>query len=965
MKKWVYLFSEGKADMRNLLGGKGANLAEMTNLGLPVPQGFTITTEACTQYYEDGREINDEIKGQIDEYIVKMEEITGKKFGDLENPLLVSVRSGARASMPGMMDTILNLGLNEDVVNVIAEKSGNPRWAWDCYRRFIQMYSDVVMEVGKKYFEDLIDKMKADRGVTQDVELTADDLKELANQFKAEYKEKIGTDFPTDPKEQLYGAIKAVFRSWDNPRANVYRRDNDIPYSWGTAVNVQSMAFGNMGDDCGTGVAFTRDPATGNKGLFGEFLTNAQGEDVVAGVRTPMKIAEMEEKFPEAFAQFKDVCEKLENHYRDMQDMEFTVEHGKLYMLQTRNGKRTAQAALKIACDLVDEGMRTEEEAVLMIDPRNLDTLLHPQFDVTALKNATPAGKGLGASPGAACGKVVFSADDAVAWAERGEKVVLVRLETSPEDITGMKAAQGILTVRGGMTSHAAVVARGMGKCCVSGCGDISMDEANKKFTLAGKEYTEGDAISIDGSTGNIYDGIIPTVDAQIAGEFGRVMAWADKYRRLSVRTNADTPQDAKKARELGAEGIGLCRTEHMFFEESRIATFREMICADTVEEREDALERILPYQQSDFVALYEALEGCPVTIRFLDPPLHEFVPIEEKDIAKLAYKQGKSVEKIKEYINSLHEFNPMMGHRGIRLAVTYPEIARMQTKAVIRAAIEVAGKHPDWKVEPEIMIPLVCDVKELKVVKKIVVDTADEEIANAGVDLKYQVGTMIEIPRAALTADEIATEADFFCFGTNDLTQMTFGFSRDDAGKFLEAYYDTKIFENDPFARLDQAGVGKLMDLSIKLGKPVNPNLHVGICGEHGGDPQSVEFCHKIGLDYVSCSPFRVPIARLAAAQAAIQNKDDKASIEDKVSEALKVAGEKANEAGKKASEACNKAKDVALDVASQAGVELNKLGKEALKVGKEVAKASVAGAKAGWKEAKKTYNDLKSDEK
>ena len=871
MKKWVYLFSEGKADMRNLLGGKGANLAEMTNLGLPVPQGFTITTEACTQYYEDGREINDEIKAQIDEYIVKMEEITGKKFGDLENPLLVSVRSGARASMPGMMDTILNLGLNEDVVNVIAEKSGNPRWAWDCYRRFIQMYSDVVMEVGKKYFEELIDKMKADRGVTQDVELTADDLKELANQFKAEYKEKIGTDFPSDPKEQLYGAIKAVFRSWDNPRANVYRRDNDIPYSWGTAVNVQSMAFGNMGDDCGTGVAFTRDPATGNKGLFGEFLTNAQGEDVVAGVRTPMKIAEMEEKFPEAFAQFKDVCEKLENHYRDMQDMEFTVEHGKLYMLQTRNGKRTAQAALKIACDLVDEGMRTEEEAVLMIDPRNLDTLLHPQFDATALKNATPAGKGLGASPGAACGKVVFSADDAVAWAERGEKVVLVRLETSPEDITGMKAAQGILTVRGGMTSHAAVVARGMGKCCVSGCGDISMDEANKKFTLAGKEYTEGDAISIDGSTGNIYDGIIPTVDAQIAGEFGRVMAWADKYRRLSVRTNADTPQDARKARELGAEGIGLCRTEHMFFEESRIATFREMICADTVEEREDALERILPYQQSDFVALYEALEGCPVTIRFLDPPLHEFVPIEEKDIAKLAYKQGKSVEKIKEYINSLHEFNPMMGHRGIRLAVTYPEIARMQTKAVIRAAIEVAGKHPDWKVEPEIMIPLVCDAKELKVVKKIVVDTADEEIANAGVDLKYQVGTMIEIPRAALTADEIAAEADFFCFGTNDLTQMTFGFSRDDAGKFLEAYYDTKIFENDPFARLDQTGVGKLMDLSIKLGKPVNPNLHIGICGEHGGDPQSVEFCHRIGLDYVSCSPFRVPIARLAAAQAAI----------------------------------------------------------------------------------------------
>jgi pyruvate,orthophosphate dikinase len=873
-KKWVYLFKEGSADMRNLLGGKGANLAEMTNIGLPVPQGFTITTEACTQYYEDGREINSEIKAQIDEYIVKMEEITGKKFGDKENPLLVSVRSGARASMPGMMDTILNLGLNEDVVAVIAEKSGNPRWAWDCYRRFIQMYSDVVMEVGKKYFEELIDEMKAKKGVKQDVELTADDLKELANQFKAEYKSKIGSDFPTDPKEQLYGAIKAVFRSWDNPRANVYRRDNDIPYSWGTAVNVQSMAFGNMGDDCGTGVAFTRDPATGNKGLFGEFLTNAQGEDVVAGVRTPMKIAEMEQKFPEAFAQFKDVCKTLENHYRDMQDMEFTVEHGKLYMLQTRNGKRTAQAALKIACDLVDEGMRTEEEAVAMIDPRNLDTLLHPQFDQAALKAATPSGKGLGASPGAACGRIVFSAEDAEAWAAKGEKVVLVRLETSPEDITGMKVAQGILTVRGGMTSHAAVVARGMGTCCVSGCGEIAMDEANKKFTLAGKEFKEGDWLSIDGTTGNIYDGKIATVDAKIAGEFGRVMAWADKYRRLKVRTNADTPADAKKARELGAEGIGLCRTEHMFFEESRIAAFREMICSDTVEEREAALEKILPYQQDDFEKLYEALEGCPVTIRFLDPPLHEFVPTEEADIKKLAYAQGKSVEKIKEYIDSLHEFNPMMGHRGCRLAVTYPEIAAMQTKAVIRAAIKVAKNHPDWNVKPEIMIPLVCDVKELKVVKKVVVETADAEIAAAGVKLEYEVGTMIEIPRAALTADEIASEADFFCFGTNDLTQMTFGFSRDDAGKFLEAYYDTKIFENDPFAKLDQTGVGKLMEMAIKLGKPVNPNLHIGICGEHGGDPQSVEFCNKIGLDYVSCSPFRVPIARLAAAQAAIANK-------------------------------------------------------------------------------------------
>ncbi len=872
--KWVYLFSEGNANMRELLGGKGANLAEMTNIGLPVPQGFTITTEACTQYYEDGREINDEIQGQINEYIVKMEEITGKKFGDKENPLLVSVRSGARASMPGMMDTILNLGLNEEVVNTIAEMSQNPRWAWDCYRRFIQMYSDVVMEVGKKYFEQLIDAMKEKKGVTQDVDLTAEDLKELAGQFKAEYKSKIGEDFPDDPKEQLMGAIKAVFRSWDNPRANVYRRDNDIPYSWGTAVNVQSMAFGNMGDDCGTGVAFTRDPATGAKGLFGEFLTNAQGEDVVAGVRTPMKIAEMEQKFPEAFKQFTEVCKTLEDHYRDMQDMEFTVEHGKLYMLQTRNGKRTAQAALQIACDLVDEGMRTEEEAVAMIDPRNLDTLLHPQFDAAALKAATPMGKGLGASPGAACGKVVFTADDAVAWAERGEKVVLVRLETSPEDITGMKAAQGILTVRGGMTSHAAVVARGMGTCCVSGCGDIAMDEENKKFTLAGQTFTEGSEISIDGTTGNIYAGIIPTVDASIAGTFGRVMAWADKYRTLKVRTNADTPADAKKARELGAEGIGLCRTEHMFFEEDRIAAFREMICADTVEEREAALEKILPYQQGDFEALYEALEGCPVTIRFLDPPLHEFVPTEEDDIKKLADSQGKSVEDIKTLIASLHEFNPMMGHRGCRLAVTYPEIAKMQTKAVIRAAINVQKAHPDWTVKPEIMIPLVCEVKELKFVKKIVVETADAEIAAAGSKLEYEVGTMIEIPRAALTADEIATEADFFCFGTNDLTQMTFGFSRDDAGKFLGAYYDAKIFENDPFAKLDQTGVGKLMETAIKLGKPVNNKLHVGICGEHGGDPSSVEFCHKIGLDYVSCSPFRVPIARLAAAQAAIANK-------------------------------------------------------------------------------------------
>ena len=871
--KYVYLFSEGNADMRELLGGKGANLAEMTNIGLPVPQGFTITTEACTQYYEDGREINPEIMAEINEYIVKMEGITGKKFGDKENPLLVSVRSGARASMPGMMDTILNLGLNEDVVETIAEKSGNPRWAWDCYRRFIQMYSDVVMEVGKKYFEQLIDAMKAKKGVTQDVELTADDLKELAGQFKAEYKAKIGKDFPTDPKEQLMGAIKAVVRSWDNPRANVYRRDNDIPYSWGTAVNVQSMAFGNMGDDCGTGVAFTRDPATGAKGLFGEFLTNAQGEDVVAGVRTPMKIAEMEQKFPEAFAEFKKVCETLENHYRDMQDMEFTVEHGKLFMLQTRNGKRTAQAALKIACDLVDEGMRTEEEAVLMIDPRNLDTLLHPQFDAKALKAATPIGKGLGASPGAACGKIVFTAEDAEAWKARGEKVVLVRLETSPEDITGMKASQGILTVRGGMTSHAAVVARGMGTCCVSGCSDIAMDEENKKFVLAGETFVEGDYISIDGSTGNIYKGIIPTVDASIAGEFGRIMSWADKYRTLKVRTNADTPRDAKKARELGAEGIGLCRTEHMFFEADRIAAFREMICADTLEEREAALDKIMPYQQGDFEALYEALEGCPVTIRFLDPPLHEFVPTEEADIEALAAAQKKSVDDIKTLIASLHEFNPMMGHRGCRLTVTYPEIAKMQTKAVIRAAINVNKAHPDWNIKPEIMIPLVGDVKEFKFVKKIVVETADAEIAAAGSDISYEVGTMIEIPRACLTADEIAAEADFFCFGTNDLTQMTFGFSRDDAGKFLNAYYDTKIFENDPFAKLDQKGVGKLMKMTLQLGRPVNDKLHCGICGEHGGDPTSVEFCHNIGLDYVSCSPFRVPIARLAAAQAAIKS--------------------------------------------------------------------------------------------
>ena len=871
--KYVYLFSEGNAKMRELLGGKGANLAEMTGLGLPVPQGFTISTEACTQYYEDGQKINDEIQAQIMEYIEKMEKITGKKFGDKENPLLVSVRSGARASMPGMMDTILNLGLNEEVVNVIAEKSNNPRWAWDCYRRFIQMYSDVVMEVGKKYFEQLIDAMKEKRGVTQDVELTADDLKELASQFKAEYKSKIGSDFPTDPKEQLMGAIKAVFRSWDNPRANVYRRDNDIPYSWGTAVNVQMMAFGNMVDDCGTGVAFTRDPATGAKGLFGEFLTNAQGEDVVAGVRTPMHISEMEEKFPEAFKQFKDVCQRLENHYRDMQDMEFTVEHGKLFMLQTRNGKRTAQAALKIACDLVDEGMITDKEAVLMIDPRNLDTLLHPQFDAKALKAATPIGKALPASPGAACGKIVFTAEDAKNWGAKGEKVVLVRLETSPEDIEGMKAAQGILTVRGGMTSHAAVVARGMGTCCVSGCTAINMDEENKQFTLSGKTYHEGDFISLDGSTGNIYDGIIPTVDASIAGEFGRIMGWADKYRKLGVRTNADTPRDAKKAAELGAEGIGLCRTEHMFFEGDRIDYFRQMICSSTVEEREKALENIIPFQQGDFEKLYEALEGKPVTIRFLDPPLHEFVPTEDADIKKLADAQGKSVEDIKAIIASLHEANPMMGHRGCRLAVTYPEIAKMQTTAVIRAAINVKKTHADWNIVPEIMIPLVGDVKELKYVKKTVVETADAEIAAAGIDLKYEVGTMIEIPRAALTADEIAKEAEFFCFGTNDLTQMTYGFSRDDAGKFLDAYYDAKIFENDPFAKLDQVGVGKLMEMAVKLGKGVRKDLHCGICGEHGGDPSSVEFCHKIGLDYVSCSPFRVPIARLAAAQAAIKD--------------------------------------------------------------------------------------------
>ena len=870
--KYVYLFTEGNGKMRELLGGKGANLAEMTRIGLPVPQGFTISTEACTKYYEDGRTINDEIKGQIMDYVEKMELITGKKFGDLENPLLVSVRSGARASMPGMMDTILNLGLNEQVVEVMAAKSGNPRWAWDCYRRFIQMYSDVVMEVGKKYFEVLIDQMKERKGVTQDVELTAEDLKELAGQFKAEYKAKLGVDFPDDPKEQLMGAIKAVFRSWDNPRANVYRRENDIPYSWGTAVNVQSMAFGNMGDDCGTGVAFTRNPATGEKKLFGEFLTNAQGEDVVAGVRTPMPISEMAEKFPEAFSQFTQVCKILENHYHDMQDMEFTVEAGKLYMLQTRNGKRTAPAALKIACDLVDEGMIDEKQAVAMIEPRTLDTLLHPQFDAKALKAAKPVGRALAASPGAACGKIVFTAEDAKAWAERGEKVVLVRLETSPEDIEGMMSAQGILTVRGGMTSHAAVVARGMGRCCVSGCTEIAMDEENKKFTLAGKTYHEGDWLSLDGSTGCIYDGAIPTVDAEIAGEFGRIMAWADKYRRLQVRTNADTPRDAAKAKELGAEGIGLCRTEHMFFEEGRIASFREMICSDTVEEREAALAKILPMQQADFEALYETMESYPVTIRFLDPPLHEFVPTTEEEIADLAKTQGKTVQQIKDIIASLHEFNPMMGHRGCRLAVTYPEIAAMQTKAVIRAALAVKGRHPDWNLVPEIMIPLTGDVKELKYVKDVVVKAADAEIAAAGVELKYEVGTMMEIPRACLTADQIAKEAEFFCFGTNDLTQMTFGFSRDDAGKFLEAYYNAKIFENDPFAKLDQTGVGMLMEMAVEKGRKVRPDLHAGICGEHGGDPMSVEFCHNIGLDYVSCSPFRVPIARLAAAQAAIK---------------------------------------------------------------------------------------------
>ena len=870
--KYVYLFTEGNGKMRELLGGKGANLAEMTNIGLPVPQGFTISTEACTKYYEDGRTINSEIQAQIMEYVDKLEEITGKKFGDLENPLLVSVRSGARASMPGMMDTILNLGLNEDVVGVMAAKSGNPRWAWDCYRRFIQMYSDVVMEVGKKYFEVLIDQMKERKGVTQDVDLTAEDLKELAGQFKAEYRAKLGMDFPTDPKEQLMGAIQAVFRSWDNPRANVYRRENDIPYSWGTAVNVQSMAFGNMGDDCGTGVAFTRNPATGEKKLFGEFLTNAQGEDVVAGVRTPMPISEMAEKFPQAFAQFTDVCQILENHYHDMQDMEFTVENGKLYMLQTRNGKRTASAALKIACDLVDEGMIDEKQAVAMIEPRTLDTLLHPQFDVKALKNARPVGRALAASPGAACGKVVFTAEDAKTWAERGEKVILVRLETSPEDIEGMMSAQGILTVRGGMTSHAAVVARGMGRCCVSGCTEIAMDEENKRFTLSGKTYQEGDWLSLDGSTGCIYAGQIPTVDAEIAGEFGRIMAWADKYRRLRVRTNADTPRDAIKARSLGAEGIGLCRTEHMFFEEGRIATFREMICADTLEEREQALNKLLPMQQADFEALYEAMESYPVTIRFLDPPLHEFVPNTEEEIAALAAAHGKTVQHIKDIIASLHEFNPMMGHRGCRLAVTYPEIAAMQTKAVIRAALAVQGRHSDWNLVPEIMIPLTGDVKELKYVKDVVVKAADEEIAAAGIQLKYEVGTMIEIPRACLTADAIAKEAEFFCFGTNDLTQMTFGFSRDDAGKFLDSYYTAKIFENDPFAKLDQVGVGALMEMAVTKGKSVRPNMHTGICGEHGGDPMSVEFCHKIGLDYVSCSPFRVPIARLAAAQAAIK---------------------------------------------------------------------------------------------
>lgn len=956
MTKWVYSFKEGNASMRNLLGGKGANLAEMTNIGLPVPQGFTITTEACTQYYEDGRRINDEIMKEAMAGVAEMEEVNGKRFGDLKNPLLVSVRSGARASMPGMMDTILNLGLNDDVVAAMI--AGNPdpkfeRFVYDSYRRFIQMFSDVVMGVGKKYFEELIDEMKKARGVEFDVDLTAADLKELAEQFKGEYKKQLGEDFPSDPVTQLKLAIEAVFKSWDNPRANVYRRDNDIPYSWGTAVNVMPMVFGNLNDQSGTGVAFTRDPATGEKKLMGEFLKNAQGEDVVAGVRTPMPIAQMEKEFPQAFEEFVKVCDLLENHYHDMQDMEFTVENQKLYMLQCRSGKRTAPAALKIACDLVDEGHKTEEEAVAMIDPRNLDTLLHPQFDLKSLKAATPLGKGLGASPGAACGQVVFSAEDAEKWADEGKKVVLVRLETSPEDITGMKAAQGILTVRGGMTSHAAVVARGMGKCCVSGCGDIAMDEASKKFTLAGQTFEEGSEISIDGTTGNIYAGIIPTVPASIAGEFGRVMDWADKYRTLKVRTNADTPEDAKKAKELGAEGIGLCRTEHMFFEEDRIAAFREMICADTVEGREAALDKILPYQQGDFEKLYEALEGCPVTIRFLDPPLHEFVPTEDADIQKLAYAQGKSVAEIKELIDSLHEFNPMMGHRGCRLSVTYPEIARMQTKAVIRAAINVKKAHPDWNMKPEIMIPLICDVNEFKVVKKIVVATADAEIEAAGVALEYEVGTMIEIPRAALTADEIAAEADFFCFGTNDLTQMTFGFSRDDAGKFLNSYYDSKIFESDPFARLDQNGVGKLMDMAIKLGKPVNPKLHIGICGEHGGDPTSVEFCNSLGLDYVSCSPFRVPIARLAAAQAAIaakkSTKDEKKENAKKAAEAVK--------------DAAHQVAGVAKDVAGEAFDAAKDVAGEAIDVAKDAAKAGVAGVKAGWQEAKKTYNENKND--
>ncbi len=948
-KKWVYLFTEGNADMRELLGGKGANLAEMTNIGLPVPQGFTITTEACTQYYEDGGQINQEIISQIGEYIGKMEEITGKKFGDRENPLLVSVRSGARASMPGMMDTILNLGLNEDVVNTLAERSGNPRWAWDCYRRFIQMFSDVVMEVGKKYFEQLIDKMKEEKGVTQDVELDAADLKKLAGQFKEEYKAKIGEDFPTDPKVQLIEAVKAVFRSWDNPRANVYRRDNDIPYSWGTAVNVQMMAFGNMGDDCGTGVAFTRDPATGEKGLFGEFLTNAQGEDVVAGVRTPMHISEMEDKFPEAFAQFTQVCKILENHYRDMQDMEFTVENGKLFMLQTRNGKRTAQAALKIACDLVDEGMRTQKEAVAMIDPRNLDTLLHPQFDAAALKAAKPIGRGLGASPGAACGKIVFTAEDAVAWAERGEKVILTRLETSPEDIAGMKSAEGILTVRGGMTSHAAVVARGMGTCCVSGCGDIKMDEEGKQFELAGKTYHEGDWISIDGSTGNIYDGVIPTVDASIAGEFGRIMAWADSYRRLSVRTNADTPHDAAKARELGAEGIGLVRTEHMFFNDDRIDALREMICADTKEERVAALAKLEPMQEGDFEGIYEAMQGFPVTIRFLDPPLHEFVPTEEEDIALLAKTEGKTVEQIKNIIAGLHEVNPMMGHRGCRLAVSYPEIAEMQTRAVIKAALNVQARHPDWNLVPEIMIPLVGEVKEFKYVKDVVCAVADELIKDSGVELKYLVGTMIEIPRAALTADEIAREAEFFSFGTNDLTQMTFGFSRDDAAKFLGAYYDHKIYESDPFARVDQIGVGKLVKMAAKAGRATRPDLHLGVCGEHGGDPSSVEFFHKAGLDYVSCSPFRVPIARLAAAQAVIKEEEEKNAESKAAEDALKAEITARVEAARAAlKDAADKFQVVASDKTDDL---------------KDFAAVAFKSLRAGWEEAKKTFDQNKEN--